>query len=88
MSLYKRTENYEETILDNEWIILNTENQTIVKLNEIGGFCWSVLDQPKSFESIIQAFHEAYDVQDHPIENDIRQFLADLEEIGLVKHAS
>ncbi|WP_025028644.1 PqqD family protein [Caldalkalibacillus mannanilyticus] len=87
MIQYIRTPNFEETILDDEWVILNTDNHSITRLNDIGGFCWTLLSEPQTFKSIMEAIHQEYDIQDQSIEEDIQRFLEDLIECGLIRDA-
>jgi hypothetical protein len=84
---YIRKSNYESVELDGEWIILNTEGYTITKLNEVGGFCWSLLSSSQTIDSMVQALLDQYKIADEAVEEDIESFLADMMECGLIQHA-
>lgn len=87
MTHYKQKENFDITQLDGEWIILNANNFTVTKLNEMGGFCWSLLKEKQTVESIVQSIKEDCD-DEHSVEAaDIEHFLKELIECGLVVHA-
>lgn len=88
MTQYIRKDSYEAVHLDDEWIILNTDNYTVTKLNEIGGFCWSLLHNVQTVSSLIQAIREEYQSVDETVEKDIPSFLSDLMKYGLVEYAS
>lgn len=76
----------EATQLDDEWIILNTEDYTITKVNEIGGFCWSMLSTYQTVSSIVQAIEKKYS-SEHANKEDITRFLADLMKYELIEYA-
>jgi hypothetical protein len=85
---YVRRNHYEAIQLDGECIILNTDDYTVTQLNAMGGFCWSVLHQKQTLQSLIQAVHDKYEAVSETVEKDIEAFLSDLIRCGLLKHAS
>jgi formylmethanofuran dehydrogenase subunit A len=87
MTEYVRKNDYEAVQLDLEWIILNTDAFTVIKLNEVGGFCWSLLGEVQSIDSIVQAIRMEYEFVEEAVERDIEAFLTELMEQGLVEHA-
>jgi hypothetical protein len=87
MKQYIQKENYETTKLDDEWIILNTDNYTITKLNDVGGFCWTLLYETQTINSLHQAIETEYDLANEKMDDDIETFLSDLIQYGLVEHA-
>lgn len=86
MARYVQKSNYESTHLDNEWIILNTDDYTVTKLNDIGGFCWSLLEAEQTLESLTQAVGREY-LETKVSGREIEEFLSQLMECGLVKYA-
>ena len=60
MDQYIRKNNYETTSFDGEWVILNTDNYTITRLNETGGFCWSLLSEAQSVHSLSRAVSQKF----------------------------
>lgn len=87
MSQYLRMNDYESIELDMEWIILNTDEYTLTKLNGVGGFCWSLLGVAQTVSSISEAVRKEYELVDEPVEADIEAFLEDMIRRGLVQHA-
>jgi hypothetical protein len=85
---YVQKNHYETIQLDEEWIILNTDDFTLTKLNAMGGFCWSALHQAHTLHSLVQTVQEKYESVSETVEKDIETFLADLMLCGLLKHAS
>ena len=88
MDQYIRKNNYETTSFDGEWIILNTDNYTITRLNETGGFCWSLLGEAQSVQSLSKAVARKFSIELKAVEEDVVAFLDNLVECGLVEYAS
>ncbi|MEH6949716.1 PqqD family protein [Bacillus sp. JJ634] len=86
MVQYIQCENSETTWLDQEWLILHTSNFTITKLNELGGFCWSLLREAQSVDSIIEAVQANYNTIEEITKNDIEKYLLDLDRCGLIQY--
>jgi hypothetical protein len=78
---------YEAIQLDMEWIILNTDEYTLTKLNSVGGFCWSLLGAAQTVTSISEAVRKEYESASDTVEEDIEAFLNDMIRRGLVQHA-
>ncbi|MFJ7754506.1 PqqD family protein [Peribacillus muralis] len=87
MVQYIHSKHVEATQLGEEWIILHTENFTVTKLNEIGGFCWGLLDQAQTVDSLVQSLSDRYAVMEEISKRDIESYLLDLLQFGLIKHA-
>jgi hypothetical protein len=77
---------YETAQLDDEWIVLNTEQYTITKLNETGGFCWALLNERQTIESLFEAISEKFTPEsEDAVRADIQCFLLELQEYGLIE---
>lgn len=89
MNKYIRNKQFDITTnFDNEWIILNTDKFTVTKINDIGGFCWSLLQQPQSVHTLTQAVKQEYKEVDGTVEEDIHHFLSELLTLNLIDYAS
>lgn len=88
MTKYIQSNNYETTQFEDEWIILNTDNFTVTKLNEVGGFCWLQLSEAKTIDSIHDAVTEKFSRISETAKDDIEEFLINLIQCGLVSHVS
>ena len=86
MATFVRKDQYEATLLDDEWIILNTDNYTITKLNDVGGFCWSLLSESRTLESIVDAIQAKYGCKVDDVKVDIEFFMSNLAACGLVHY--
>ncbi|WP_417898988.1 PqqD family protein [Bacillus haimaensis] len=83
---YIQNSGCEASELDDEWIILNTENFTVTKINQVGGLCWSILSEAQTVESIVESverhFHGSGLVQKEEIED----FIMQLENCGVIRN--
>lgn len=74
----------EVTQLDEEIIILNTEHFTVTKLNAVGGYCWSLLSDYQTADSIHREVEEKFSGE--TLKSDIDLFLTELAKCGLVQN--
>jgi hypothetical protein len=86
---YVQKKNYEASQFDDEWIILNTDQFTATKVNEVGGFCWMLLGSDQTIASIAGAVREHFGINEvrDTLEKDIIDFLTELHQYGLVDYA-
>ncbi len=88
MSCYIRKENYEIVEIDQEWVILNTDAYTVTTINELGKYCWTLLNTPQSSSSLYQAIINKYETSINALESDIESFLLELTSCNLIEHAN
>lgn len=88
MTQYIQKGNYEATELDGEWIILNTDQYTITKINDVGGFCWSLLNEAQTADSLTQSLLKRFSAgeNEEQVKKDVEEFLANLVQCGLIDH--
>ncbi|MEH7546754.1 PqqD family protein [Neobacillus vireti] len=89
MTQYIQKGNYETTELDDEFIILNTDEFTITKLNNVGGFCWSNLKEAQTVETLTKNLIEKFSIQENlaQVKKDTEEFLENLLQCGLIQYA-
>lgn len=85
MVLFVQKNSFEATHIEDEWIILDTDQFTVTRLNELGGFCWHKLREAQSAESLSDAIDQEYGEVCEKASIDM--FLADLMQCGLISHA-
>ena len=90
MTHFTQKGNVEATELDGEWIILNTEQYTITKLNGAGGLCWSLLNKIQTVDTLTNSLVEEYKTVQNKeqIKQDVEEFLSNLTECGLIEHVN
>jgi formylmethanofuran dehydrogenase subunit A len=83
---YIKKSDYETAQLDDEWIVLNTDQYTITKLNETGGYCWSLLSKGQTVDSLYEAILDKFAPESwKTVKEDIQSFLLELHEYGLIE---
>lgn len=88
MITYQSKRQMETTLLDGECIILNPEDLTVTKLNEVGGYCWSLLKEEQTLDSMKEALLTRYNQSPELVVQDLDEFLQELISCGLVEYAS
>ncbi|MCU7740165.1 PqqD family protein [Priestia megaterium] len=88
MKQFVRNQDMEAIQLDSEWVILNTKAYTVTKINELGGYCWSLLESPCTIPSLIKALQTDYQIEDELSFGDMERFLSELIGYGLIAYAN
>jgi len=81
-----KPEQVETAQLDGEWILLNMDTHAVTKLNEIGGYIWSIIAECSTIDEIIDKVLMQYDTDRTQVEQDVTIYLDDLMNIGLLTH--
>lgn len=71
-------------VFDGETYIVDPENSSMHKLNEVGSFIWSKLRDRVSLDDLADMVCEEYEVEKDQAEKDVRSFLDVLGRKGLV----
>ncbi|WP_099330938.1 PqqD family protein [Priestia aryabhattai] len=85
MTSYIQKGGYEVMEVDSEWVVLNPQAYTVTTLNEVGGYCWKVIENKKTLAEIIKAVAAYYNTEAELIKGDIQHFLNKLMDCGLVE---
>ena len=72
--------------LDGEWVLLDLESHSITKLNDMGGYIWSLLDEHGTIERLTDKIAQEYDVKPERAASDVEAFVTQLVEVGLVTY--
>ncbi len=59
--------------------------ESIYSMDEVGSLIWKLIDGRTSFEEIVEAICENYDIGCEEATKDAREFLLSLETAGLIK---
>jgi hypothetical protein len=86
MSKYIKKSNVEATLLDNEWILLNVDKFTVTKVNQLGGYCWDLLNEVQTLNELYRSIRVQFPESEELTITDIEQYLTQLIECGLVEH--
>lgn len=72
--------------LDGEWVLLDLESHSITKLNDMGGYIWSLLDEHGTIERLTDKIAQEYDVEPERAASDVEAFVTQLVQVGLVTY--
>jgi hypothetical protein len=88
MAHYIQKGNYDATELDGEWIILNTDQYTISKLNNVGGYCWTLLKEVQTVDSLLKLVTKrfTYSANEQQVKEDLEDFLVNLLQCELIQY--
>ncbi|HOW35256.1 MAG TPA: PqqD family protein [Candidatus Omnitrophota bacterium] len=70
--------------IDGEVVILDLDSGRYYSLNKTGSFAWSLLNENKTGEQIIEKIREEYGLDYKKASQDIRSLIKDLETEGLI----
>ncbi|RAP77472.1 PqqD family protein [Paenibacillus montanisoli] len=84
---YKSVNHMEVIQMDDEWLALDTSTYSVTRLNESGGFCLSMLSEPRNSEDMASELENRYGISAEDAKRDVKVFLTHLLQIGLVNYA-
>lgn len=87
--IYRRSPNMVARRIGGEMILVPIRNnagdlQCIYSLNEVGAFLWERIDGARSLGELAEAIQSEFDVSPDQAAGDLREFLAQLTNIGAV----
>lgn len=87
MSLfYSCSDSIEILEIDQEWIVMDTEQFTITKINTMGAYILEAVQAKKPLDQIVDMIHTNFNVEQHDARKDALAFLEELNRMGLVTH--
>lgn len=78
------SENVLHQPLDGESVLLDIAGGNYYGLNEVGSRIWDLMQDGHSFSSIVEILMGEYSVGEAVLLRDIRQFLTQLEDTGII----
>ncbi len=58
--------------------------ECVYTLDAVGDVIWRVLETPKTEDEIVEAVLQEFDAEDTQVRRDVAEFVADLEQAGLI----
>ncbi len=74
-------------VVGDEAVIVRQEDAEVIALNEVGASVLALLDSRRSVREILDALLEQYDVDRESLSSDLRRFLGELRDAGIVEEA-
>ncbi|WP_158611011.1 PqqD family protein [Aurantiacibacter spongiae] len=83
-STIRKTDNFVETVVDDELVLLHIVNGKFYSLKETGRRAWELLDDVDRFDRLVAAMQDEYDVAEATCREQLEHLLGDLHERTLV----
>lgn len=81
----KKTENFVETVVDDELVLLHIVNGQFYSLKDTGRTAWNLLDEHPRFGELVDAMRQTYDVDEETCRNELQKLIGDLAKRTLVE---
>jgi coenzyme PQQ biosynthesis protein PqqD len=73
-----RTERFAWRVIEDEAVLIDRDEEEVLRLNSIATEIWQALDGSRSIEEIINQIHHGFDVNRKTAENDVLRFVKEL----------
>jgi hypothetical protein len=84
-SVYRRNPKVEEAPLQTDLMLFDAEKSQFFVLNPTMAVVWRNCDGSKTFDHLIESIRDGFgDIDDVPVETEMRQALAKLVDLGLI----
>ncbi len=82
---FRRVDNVVLQVVDERAFLLDEQGSEMIVLNAVGTMVWAALDEPRDAGAIAASLQDRFDdVTLAQLEGDVRDFLDELAELGLV----
>jgi DNA-directed RNA polymerase delta subunit len=71
--------------VDHQVVMLNVKKEAYYCLNEVGSAIWRELEEPHSFQELINQIREVFEVEEDECRKDVEPFLIELVEAGVIE---
>ena len=90
MSSYARDENIVTRSVAGEMVLVPVRQNvgdldSVFTVSEVGREIWNLLERPRSLEELVEAITSEFEVERELAEKDVAEFLAGLDEAGLIR---
>ena len=80
----KRTENYAETKVDDEILLVDLDGGELFSLSGTAAAIWELIDGTRDETAILSQLARSYAIEAEAVREEIGQFVADLERAALI----
>lgn len=82
--IFERNHNQIFSAIEDEIVILNIETSEYISNNKVGSSIWGFLEEPHTFNDIIEYLVSIYDVSLQECQQDTEPFLVEMINAGLI----
>ena len=80
----KRTENYAETKVDDEILLVDLDGGELFSLSGTAAAIWELIDGTRDETAILSQLAQSYAIEAKAVQEEIEQFVAELERAALI----
>ncbi|MCC5904791.1 MAG: PqqD family protein [Balneolaceae bacterium] len=84
-SKIKRTRDVVASPIDDEMVMFDADAGKYYGLNRVAASAWNLLEESKTVEELCKELLEIYDISEEQCQQEVLNFLPDLEDKGLIK---
>lgn len=70
--------------MDGETVMMDADTGKYYNLSEVGGRIWTLTENPLTWDELVQSLTDEYDVDRAQCENDIKPFMDQMIQTGLI----
>ena len=82
---FKRNSDLIGAAIDDEMVMMSVEHGQYYGLGGVGPRVWELIEQPQTMAQLVDTILEEYEVECEVCEKDLTEFLAQMEQLGLVE---
>lgn len=82
---FTRNDNVAFRTIEGTTFLASPYSKKIYPLNSVGNFIWSKLENTITFQDLLNNIYDQFDVEENIAENDLHEFLEELEKEKLIK---
>ena len=84
MKSYKRKNGITSAKLDGLFTLFVVKKGSYINLNSTSSMIWEILESKLTFKDLKKRFIDIYDVDNYTLEHDLKSFLDDAKELGII----
>ena len=82
---FKRNSDLIGAAIDDEMVMMSVEHGQYYGLGGVGPRVWELIEQPQTMDQLVDQILEEFEVEREVCEKDLTEFLAQMEQLGLVE---
>lgn len=82
---FKRNPDLIGATIDDELVMMSIEHGQYYGLGGVGPRVWELIEQPQTMAQLVDTILEEFEVEREVCEKDLTEFLAQMEQLGLVE---
>ena len=85
--LFRRNPDLIGANIDDELVMMSVDRGQYYGLGGVGPRVWELIEQPSTLDELVERILEEFDVEPDVCERDMRKFLEQMQQLGLVERS-